>query len=116
MLVACHAENIKTVAVTAGYITPQARGEFFDAMDAANIDLKAFTEKFYHSITGAHLDPILDTIRYVCRETDCWVELTNLIIPDANDDTDQLQKMCDWVLEAVGADVYNMAASGNLRS
>jgi AmmeMemoRadiSam system radical SAM enzyme/AmmeMemoRadiSam system protein B/AmmeMemoRadiSam system protein A len=102
---ACHAENIKTVAVTAGYITPQARGEFFDAMDAANIDLKAFTEKFYHQITGAHLDPILDTIRYVCRETDCWVELTNLIIPDANDDEDQLQKMCDWVLEAVGADV-----------
>ena len=58
---------------------------FSMSMDAANIDLKAFTEDFYFKLTGAHLDPILDTIRYVCNETDCWVELTNLIIPDAND-------------------------------
>ncbi len=91
--------------MTAGYITPEARGEFFDSMDAANIDLKAFTESFYFKITGAHLEPVLDTIRYVSRETDCWVELTNLIIPDANDDADELRRMCDWVLEAVGADV-----------
>ncbi len=102
---ACHAEDIKTVAVTAGYITPQARGEFFHAMDAANIDLKAFTEDFYFKLTGAHLEPVLDTIRYVSRETDCWVELTNLIIPDANADADEVRRMCDWVLEAVGADV-----------
>jgi AmmeMemoRadiSam system radical SAM enzyme/AmmeMemoRadiSam system protein B/AmmeMemoRadiSam system protein A len=102
---ACHAEDIKTVAVTAGYITPEARGEFFDSMDAANIDLKAFTESFYYKLTGAHLAPVLDTIRYVSRETDCWVELTNLIIPDANDDADELRRMCDWVLETVGADV-----------
>jgi AmmeMemoRadiSam system radical SAM enzyme/AmmeMemoRadiSam system protein A len=102
---ACHAEGIKAVAVTAGYITPEARGEFFGAMDAANIDLKAFTEEFYYKLTGAHLDPVLDTIRYVCRETDCWVELTNLIIPDANDDSDQIRRMCDWVLDAAGPDV-----------
>lgn len=102
---ACHAVDIKTVAVTAGYITPEARGEFFGAMDAANIDLKAFTEKFYFQLTGAHLDPVLDTIRYVANETDCWVELTNLIIPDANDGQDELRRMCDWVLEAVGPDV-----------
>ncbi len=102
---ACRDQGIKSVAVTAGYITPQARGDFFAAMDAANIDLKAFTEDFYHRITGAHLDPILDTIRYVCRETECWVELTNLIIPDANDDQDQLRRMCDWVFETVGSDV-----------
>lgn len=102
---ACRAVDVKTVAVTAGYITPKARGEFFDAMDAANIDLKAFTEEFYFRTTGAHLDPILDTIRYACRETDCWVELTNLIIPDANDDGDELREMCDWILEAVGSEV-----------
>ncbi len=102
---ACRAHEIKTVAVTAGYIMPQARGDFFAAMDAVNIDLKAFTEQFYHQITGAHLDPILDTIRYACRETGCWVELTNLVIPNANDDEDQLRRMCDWVVEAVGCDV-----------
>jgi AmmeMemoRadiSam system radical SAM enzyme/AmmeMemoRadiSam system protein B/AmmeMemoRadiSam system protein A len=102
---ACHAIDVKTVAVTAGYITPQARGEFFDSMDATNIDLKAFTEEFYYKLTGAHLDPILETIRYVANETDCWMELTNLIIPRANDDDDELQRMCDWVLDAVGDEV-----------
>ncbi len=102
---ACRSQGIKTVAVTAGYITPEARGEFFDAMDAANIDLKGFTEEFYFRTTGAHLDPVLDTIRFACRETDCWVELTNLIIPDANDEGDELRRMCDWILEAVGCDV-----------
>jgi AmmeMemoRadiSam system radical SAM enzyme/AmmeMemoRadiSam system protein B/AmmeMemoRadiSam system protein A len=102
---ACRSQGIKTVAVTAAYITAEARREFFAAMDAANIDLKGFTEEFYYGTTGAHLDPILDTIRFACRETDCWVELTNLIIPDANDDGDQLQRMCDWILEAVGSDV-----------
>ncbi len=101
----CRRLGVKTVAVTAGYITPQARGEFFDSMDAANIDLKAFTESFYFKLTGAHLDPVLDTIRYVCNETDCWVELTNLVIPDANDSPDEFERMCDWILDAVGADV-----------
>ncbi|MFK8115482.1 MAG: AmmeMemoRadiSam system radical SAM enzyme [Rubripirellula sp.] len=102
---ACRDLDIKTVAVTAGYITDEARGEFFDGMDAANIDLKAFTEEFYFKTTGAHLDPILDTIRFVVNETDCWVELTNLIIPDANDDPDELKRMCDWLLKEVGDEV-----------
>ena len=102
---ACHAKDIKTVAVTAGYITPEARGEFFGAMDAANIDLKAFTESFYYKLTGSHLQPVLDTIEYVCNETDCWVELTNLIIPDANDDPDETKRLADWLLDAVGPDV-----------
>ncbi len=101
----CHRFGLKTIAVTAGYITPQARGEFFQAMDAANIDLKGFTEDFYFKLTGAHLDPVLDTIRYVCNETDCWVELTNLLIPDANDRPDELKRMCEWILEAVGPEV-----------
>lgn len=99
---ACRAMGLHPVAVTAGYITPEARPEFYAAMDAANIDLKAFTENFYYKLTGAHIDPVLDTIRYACNETDCWVELTNLIIPQANDSTDELQRMCDWVLENVG--------------
>jgi AmmeMemoRadiSam system radical SAM enzyme len=101
----CHRLGLKTVAVTAGYITPQARGEFFASMDAANIDLKGFAEDFYFKLTGSHLDPVLDTIRYVCNETDCWVELTNLVIPDANDNRDELKRMCEWILESVGADV-----------
>lgn len=102
---ACHDIDIQTVAVTAGYITPEARGEFFDSMDAANIDLKAFTESFYYKLTGAHLEPVLDTIRYVAQQTNCWLELTNLIIPDANDAGQEIQRMCDWVLQTVGDQV-----------
>ncbi len=102
---ACRRVGVNAVAVTAGYITPEARGEFFSSMDAANIDLKAFTESFYYKTTGSHLQPVLDTIRYACNETDCWVELTNLIIPDANDDPDELRRMCEWILNNVGTDV-----------
>ena len=102
---ACHELDLKTVAVTAGYLTEESRADFFEGMDAANIDLKAFTEDFYFKLTGAHLQPVLDTIRYACRETDCWVELTNLIIPTANDGLDDLKRMVDWLLDAVGSDV-----------
>lgn len=103
--VACRQRGIKTVAVTAGYITPDARSSFFANMDAANIDLKAFTEDFYFRLTGAHLEPVLDTIRYVVNETDCWVELTNLVIPEANDHQDEFRRMCDWVLSNLGPNV-----------
>ena len=99
---ACHELGIKTVAVTAGYITEQARAPFFSAMDAANVDLKAFTEDFYYKLTLSHLDPVLNTIRWLRAETDVWFEITNLIIPDANDDPGEVQRLCDWVLEAVG--------------
>ncbi|MCA9133674.1 MAG: AmmeMemoRadiSam system radical SAM enzyme, partial [Planctomycetales bacterium] len=102
---ACRAADIRTVAVTAGYICPQARGEFFAEMDAANIDLKAFTEDFYHKITYSHLQPVLETIEYLKRETDVWFELTNLVIPGLNDDPDELRRMCDWILQAVGDEV-----------
>ncbi len=102
---ACHSVGVKTVAVTAGYISPAARGEFFESMDASNIDLKAFTESFYHNVTASHLQPVLDTIQYVCNETDCWVELTNLVIPNANDGADEFQHMCDWILATVGPNV-----------
>lgn len=102
---ACRAEGVKSVAVTAGYISPDARAPFYEFIDAANVDLKAFTEEFYYRITYSHLEPVLDTIKWLKHETDVWFEITNLIIPDANDHPDELRKMSDWVLEAVGDDV-----------
>ena len=101
----CREAGVKNVAVTAGYITPEARGPFYEFIDAANVDLKAFTEEFYYKITLSHLEPILETLIWLKRETDIWFEITNLIIPDANDDPGELRKMCDWVLENVGDDV-----------
>jgi AmmeMemoRadiSam system radical SAM enzyme/AmmeMemoRadiSam system protein B/AmmeMemoRadiSam system protein A len=102
---ACRAEGVKSVAVTAGYITPEARGPFFEFMDAANVDLKAFTEEFYYKITYSHLEPVLDTLKWLRHETDVWFEITNLIIPDANDNPDEIRRMADWILDAVGDDV-----------
>jgi AmmeMemoRadiSam system radical SAM enzyme/AmmeMemoRadiSam system protein B/uncharacterized protein (TIGR00296 family) len=102
---ACHERGLKAVAVTAGYITPEARGAFYEVMDAANVDLKAFTEEFYHHITYSHLRPVLETLEWLKKETDCWFEITNLVIPRANDAPDDLRRMCEWVLEHVGDDV-----------
>lgn len=102
---ACRAVGVKSVAVTAGYITPAAREAFFGEMDAANVDLKAFTERFYHKLSYAHLQPVLDTLTWLKRETDVWFEITNLVIPDENDSAEELTNMCDWVLEAVGDEV-----------
>lgn len=102
---ACRAAGVKTVAVTAGYITPQARGPFYKFMDAANVDLKAFTEDFYYKVTLSHLQPVLDTLVWLKRETNVWFEITNLIIPQANDSPDELRQMCDWILQHVGDEV-----------
>ena len=102
---ACHQLNIKTVAVTAGYIMPEPRAEFFRHMDAANIDLKAFTDSFYKSLCGAELDKILETITYVKHETDTWMELTNLLIPGKNDSDEEIDRMTKWVVEHLGHDV-----------
>lgn len=102
---ACHERGIKTIAVTAGYITPEARGPFFAHMDAANVDLKAFTEDFYFRVTSSHLQPVLDTLVYLKHETNVWFELTNLLIPDANDSEDELRRMCDWITSHLGVDV-----------
>jgi AmmeMemoRadiSam system radical SAM enzyme/AmmeMemoRadiSam system protein B/AmmeMemoRadiSam system protein A len=102
---ACRAVGVKSVAVTAGYITPAAREAFFREMDAANVDLKAFTEEFYFKLTYSHLQPVLDTLRWLKHETDVWFEITNLIIPGENDSPDEFRQMCDWVLDAVGAEV-----------
>lgn len=102
---ACRARGIHTVAVTNGYITPEARAEFFGAMDATNIDLKGFTRDFYRKICLADLQPVLDTIEYVCNETDTWVELTTLVIPGANDGEDEIRTLATWVRDHVGVDV-----------
>lgn len=102
---ACRAKNIKSVAVTAGYVSPEPRAEFYQWMDAANVDLKAFTERFYHKITGGHLEPVLDTLKYIQHETDCWLETTTLIIPGENDSEKELTEMCEWVVENLGPDM-----------
>lgn len=102
---ACRAVGIKNVAVTAGYITPCAREPFYEFMDAANVDLKAFTEDFYHKITYSHLQPVLDTLEWLKKETNVWFEITNLVIPDANDSMDEIRQMCDWILQHVGDEV-----------
>lgn len=102
---ACRARDVKNVAVTAGYITDQARGEFFNAMDAANIDLKAFDNTFYRKLTGSDIGPVLDSIDYAVNETDCWVELTTLLIPDENDSDHEITALSEWVMGHCGPDV-----------
>lgn len=102
---AAHERDVRTVAVSSGYITPEARGDFFRHIDAANIDLKAFTETFYHGICFAHLDPVLDTIRWLVRETAVWVEITTLLIPGQNDTEDEVARLCDWVATEAGPEV-----------
>ncbi len=102
---ACHERSIRTVAVTAGYIQPQPRVEFFAAMDAANVDLKAFTERFYWKITGGHLQNVLETLEYLKKQTSVWFELTTLLIPGENDSSEELDKMTRWVVETLGPDV-----------
>ena len=102
---ACRASGIETVAVTAGYIDPEPRAEFFGAMDAANVDLKAFTDRFYHKVCGGHLQPILETLQYIRHETDTWLELTTLLIPGENDSEAELDAMTAWVVEHLGPDV-----------
>jgi AmmeMemoRadiSam system radical SAM enzyme/AmmeMemoRadiSam system protein B/AmmeMemoRadiSam system protein A len=100
-----HAHGIKTVAVTAGYISREARGEFYEHMDAANVDLKAFTDFFYSKLCQVNLDPILDTLKFLKHETNVWFELTNLMIPGENDSTEETKAMCGWIVENLGPDV-----------
>jgi pyruvate formate lyase activating enzyme len=102
---ACHALGVQTVAVTAGYIGAEARRDFYAKMDAANVDLKAFTDDFYVKLCGAHLQPVLDTLVYVRRETDCWLEITTLLIPGKNDSDAELEAMCAWIVRELGPDV-----------
>ena len=102
---ACHEVGVKSVSVSAGYVCPEPRAEFYAHMDAANIDLKAFDEKFYYKLTGAHLEPVLETLQYLYHETDVWLETTTLIIPGHNDSEAELEAMSQWVVEKLGPDM-----------
>ncbi|MCA9058784.1 MAG: AmmeMemoRadiSam system radical SAM enzyme [Planctomycetaceae bacterium] len=101
----CRAAGVANVAVTAGYLTPQARAPFFEFMDAANVDLKAFSEEFYERVTYSRLQPVLETLAWLKHESNVWFEITNLLIPGRNDDPGELARMCEWILESVGDSV-----------
>jgi pyruvate formate lyase activating enzyme len=100
-----HARGIRTVAVSSGYMTPEARRDFYGHMDAANIDLKAFTETFYHEICSAHLEPVLDTLMWLKHETEVWLEVTTLLIPGHNDSEEEVEKLCAWFAKELGPEV-----------
>jgi len=102
---ACRERGIKAVAVTAGYITDEARPEFYRHMDAANVDLKAFTDAFYHRLCFAQLGPVLDTLKYLRCETNVWFEVTTLLIPGENDSDAELHRATEWFAENLGPDV-----------
>jgi len=102
---ACRERGIRSVAVTAGYVSPEPRAELFRHMDAANIDLKSFSEDFYYRICGAHLQPVLETLEYVKHETKVWLEITTLLIPDANDSDEEIDALTRWIAGHLGPDV-----------
>ena len=102
---ACHQRGINNVAVTAGYIGESARADFFEPMDAANVDLKGFTEDFYQQLTGARLGPVLDTLEYLATETNVWLEITTLLIPGHNDSEDEVHQLTAWIREHLGVTV-----------
>jgi len=97
--------GLLNIAVTAGYIEPQPRADFFALMDAANVDLKSIRPQFYRAVTGGHLDVIQDTLRYLAHETDVWLEVTNLVIPGLNDSDDEITELATWVAMELGPDV-----------
>ncbi|MBN1300613.1 MAG: AmmeMemoRadiSam system radical SAM enzyme [Melioribacteraceae bacterium] len=100
-----HEEGIKSVMVTAGYIDKKARKDIYKYIDAANVDLKAFTETFYHKITFSHLNDVLDTLLWLSYETNVWLEITTLLIPDENDSPDEIKRMCNWIVNNLGVNV-----------
>ena len=103
--IACHEVDVKAVAVTAGYVCPEPRAELFRHMDAANVDLKAFTEGFYKRLCSAELAPVLDTLVYLKHETDVWLEVTSLLIPGENDSPSEIERASRWFADNLGPDV-----------
>lgn len=102
---ACHQLDIKTVAVTAAYITAEASEEFFSHMDAVNVDLKAFTNDFYRNVCGGSLEPVLDALKYIHEHTNVWLEITTLIIPGKNDSEEEIGDMVHWIKQNLGTRV-----------
>ena len=109
---ACHAEGIASVAVTAGYMCDEPRRELYRHVDAANVDLKGFTERFYRKLCAGHLEPVLETLGYLVRETDVWLEITTLLIPGENDSDRELDELTRWLAENLGPDVPTRSAYG----
>jgi pyruvate formate lyase activating enzyme len=102
---ACRERGIKTVAVTAGYVCDEPRREMYRFMDAANVDLKGFTEEFYRRVCFGHLQPVLDTLVYLKRETQVWFEITTLLIPGENDSDEEIEALTRWVMRELGSEV-----------
>jgi len=102
---ACHERGIQTVAVTAGYIHDAPRREFYAKMDAANVDLKGFTDEFYFKLCAAKLQPVLDTLVYLKHETKVWFEITTLLIPGKNDSSQEIEAESKWIMKELGPDV-----------
>jgi pyruvate formate lyase activating enzyme len=102
---ACREAGVRSVAVTAGYMCAQPRAEFYRHMDAANVDLKGFTERFYYKICGGELGSVLETLEYLKRETTVWFEITTLLIPGENDSDAELEQMTQWIADKLGPDV-----------
>jgi pyruvate formate lyase activating enzyme len=102
---ACRERGIRSVAVTAGYVNPEPARAFFAHMDAANVDLKGFSESFYHDVCAGHLAPVLATLEHLAHETAVWFELTTLLIPGLNDSDAELREMTRWVVERLGPDI-----------
>jgi len=102
---ACREAGIRPIVVTAGYITPEPREELFAAMDAANVDLKGFTEGFYKKLCTGKLAPVLETLAYLKHETDIWFEITTLLIPGHNDSAREIAALCEWIIDKLGPNV-----------
>jgi len=102
---ACRERGVKTVAVSAGYICEEPRQELFRHMDAANIDLKGFTDGFYKNLCSARLQPVLESLQYLKHATNVWFEITTLLIPGENDTAAEIETQSRWILDRLGADV-----------
>ncbi len=102
---ACREVGVKSVAVTAGYMCSEARADFYSHIDAANVDLKGFTERFYRKVCGAELAPVLETLEYLKNETAVWLEITTLLIPDENDSDAEIDAMTQWIVDKLGTEV-----------
>jgi len=102
---ACRERGVNTVAVSAGEVCAEPRAEFYAAMDAANIDLKSFSDRFYQEICASHLAPVLETLEYIYHETDVWLEITTLLIPGENDSDEELKRLTHWIVDHLGPDV-----------
>lgn len=93
-----HEKGLWNILVTAGYVCQEPLADLLPFLDAANIDLKSFSDEIYQKVSAGHLSPVLDTI-LAMRDANVWIELTNLVIPTVNDNMDMIRQMCKWMVE-----------------